>query len=172
MDLHPIIIHLPIAGLALYTCIEIISHFSKPFNERFLNTKYFLLFVGVIGTFMALQTGEIAEHIMLWHSNLVKVHSTFANLTHFSYMVIAILYALTLIINHKIWAKYRIKPLQKYLPKITQFLTHIYTHYLIIVVSILWFFFLSITWALGGAITHGTTDDPVSAWAVNTFVGQ
>jgi uncharacterized membrane protein len=64
MDLHPILVHLPIAGLALYTAIEVVSSFSQWSKEKFINTKYFLLFVGVIGTFMALQTGEIAEHMM------------------------------------------------------------------------------------------------------------
>lgn len=172
MDLHPILVHLPVAGLALYTIIEVISIFSPWVKNNFINTKYFLLFIGVIGTFMALQTWENAEHLLWGHSNLVEVHSTFANLTHFSYMIIAVIYALTLIINNKIWAKYRTTPTQKYLPKITQLLTHVYMHYLIIVLSIIWFFCLSITGALGGAITHGTTDDPASAWAVNTFVGE
>jgi uncharacterized membrane protein len=64
MDLHPIIVHLPITGLALYTIIEVTSIFSPRAKEKLLNTKYFLLFIGVIGTFIALQTGEIAEHLL------------------------------------------------------------------------------------------------------------
>jgi uncharacterized membrane protein len=56
MDLHPILVHLPVAGLALYTIIEVISIFSPWVKNNFINTKYFLLFIGVIGTFMALQT--------------------------------------------------------------------------------------------------------------------
>jgi hypothetical protein len=170
MDLHPILVHLPIAWLALYTGIEVISSFSQWVKEKLINTKIFLLLVGVIGTFMALQTGEIAEHMMWGRSNLVEVHSTFANLTHFSYMIIAIIYALILIINNKIWEKYRTTITKNYLPKIKNFLNNIYTHYIIIILSIMWFFFLSITGALWGAITHGTADDPVSAWAVNIFV--
>jgi hypothetical protein len=126
----------------------------------------------VIGTFMALQTGEIAEHMMWGRSNLVEAHSTFANLTHFSYMIIAIIYALTLIITNKIWEKYRSTITKNHLPQIKNFLTHVYTHYIIVIISIIGFICLSITGALWGAITHGTADDPASAWAVNTFVGQ
>lgn len=172
MDLHPIIVHLPVTSLALYTLIEIASIFSPWAREKFLNTKYFLLFAGVIWTYLALMSGENAEHLMEGHSNLVEVHSTFANLTHFSYMIIAIITAVRLIIENNIWAKYWISRTKDYLPQVTTFVQHIYTQYLIIILSILWFFFLSITGALGGAIVHGTTDDPASAWAVRIFVGE
>lgn len=64
MDLHPIIVHIPVACLGLYTIVEIISRCKKINKENLLMTKYFLLFVGVIGAFIALQSGEIAEHLM------------------------------------------------------------------------------------------------------------
>jgi polyferredoxin len=119
-----------------------------------------------------LQTGEIAEHLLWGKSNLVETHATFANLTHFSYMIIAIIYAFTLIITNKIGEKHRPIIIKNNIQKIIHLLTHTTTHYIIILMSIIWFIALSITGALGSAITHGTTNDPISAWTVNTFVSQ
>jgi hypothetical protein len=172
MNLHPIIVHIPIACLALYSILERILFFKKTLQDKLIHTKYFLLFVGVIGSFIALQTGERAEHLLWGHSNLIEMHSTFANLSHFSYIIIAIIYGLNLVITHKIWSKYRTVITKQHLPKIKYILNHMYTHYSIILLSGLGFILLSITGALGWAISHGTTDDPLSAWAVNTFVSK
>lgn len=61
MNLHPIIVHFPIACLVLYSLIELGSLFSPRIRKNLEITKYFLLIIGILGTFGALQSGEIAQ---------------------------------------------------------------------------------------------------------------
>ncbi len=173
MNLHPLFVHFPIACLILYTMIEVVSLFCRNVREKLLNTKYFLLFVGVIGTAVALQSGEIAEHLMGGESTLIETHSTFANLTHFFYMIIAVIYALMLIIQNKIGERYWTPLIAKHQQqRLTAVLTNSYTHYGIVVLSIIGCILLSITGALWGAISYGPDTDPIVQFVYNIFVGQ
>lgn len=171
MNIHPIIIHFPIACLILYTMIEVLGLFSSKVKINFVNTKYFLLFVWVVGAFVALQTWEIAEHLMS-KSSLIETHSLFANLTYFAYTIISIFYLIRLAIDYRRGEKYRNQSLQKKLPQILSVLNNQYSYYIIVMISIVWSILLSITGALGGAISHWPNADPMVRFVYDMLISQ
>ena len=60
--LHLLINHLPITGLALGMLIMIVGHILK--NDSIKNTALGIFILAAIGSFIAMQTGEGAEHLI------------------------------------------------------------------------------------------------------------
>jgi hypothetical protein len=157
--------------IILYSWIEVVSLFLPRFKKNLETTKYFLLIIGILWTFWALQSGEIAQEAF-GRSNLINTHEEFGERSHTTYIIIGLFYWIKLIINKGIWGQYWNTQVKNYLSRLILFINSIISRYIIAWISIIGVIFLSITGALWGAISHGTSDDPVSAWAVNTFVGQ
>jgi uncharacterized membrane protein len=81
-ELHPKVVHFPIALLLTYVILEIIGIvFRKEFYQK---AAHLLLFIGVIGAFFAVLTGNQAySAYQYWNdssSELFNEHQTFANL--------------------------------------------------------------------------------------------
>lgn len=82
-ELHPKVIHFPIALLLTYVLLEFIGIIFK--REFYQKTAHLLLLLGVIGSFFAVLTGNQAFTVYeYWNkqsSALFNNHQTFANLT-------------------------------------------------------------------------------------------
>ena len=82
-ELHPKVVHFPIALLLTYVLLELIGIVFK--KEFYLKAAHLLLFLGVIGAFFAVLTGNQAHAAYkYWNessSQLFNEHQTFANLT-------------------------------------------------------------------------------------------
>jgi uncharacterized membrane protein len=81
--LHPKVVHFPIALLLTYVILELIGVvFKKEFYQK---AAHLLLFLGVIGAFFAVLTGNQAHTAYKYwsesSSKLFNEHQTFANLT-------------------------------------------------------------------------------------------
>ena len=82
-ELHPKVVHFPIALLITYVALELIGIvFKKEFYQK---AAHLLLFLGVIGAFFAVLTGNQAHSAYKYwsesSSELFNEHQTFANLT-------------------------------------------------------------------------------------------
>jgi len=82
-ELHPKVVHFPIALLLTYVLLELVGIiFRKEFYQK---AAHLLLFLGVIGAFFAVLTGNQAhtayEYWSESSSKLFDEHQTFANLT-------------------------------------------------------------------------------------------
>ena len=171
MNLHPIIVHFPIACLILYSLIEIGSLSSLRIRKNLETTKYFLLLIWVIGTFTALQSGEIAQQAF-GKSELIHTHEEFGEKSHITYVIIWCFYLAKLIINKRIFIKYWTKREKSHLSWFISFVDSKLSHYIIAWLSIIGVTLLSITGALGGAISHGPDTDPIVKVVYDTFVGK
>lgn len=171
MDIHPVIVHLPIAFLTIYSLLEIISIFKKPrLSKTLFSIKYFLLGVGFFGTIAALMSGENAFHLnrSFVDTNLVHTHEEYAEMTRNVYLLLFILY--TVIAGHTysfigecINKNFSDKKLViNIFNKIVTFSLFIKRYYIIVIaLSVLGLFFVSITGALGGALVFGlNSKDP------------
>ena len=82
-ELHPKIVHFPIALLITFTLLELIGTLLN--KEFFTKTAHLILFLGVIGTILAALTGNQAfiayEYWNPASEALFNHHQTFANLT-------------------------------------------------------------------------------------------
>ncbi len=169
MNLHPIIVHFPIACLVLYSMIEIGSIFSHRIKKNLETTKYFLLTVGVIWIFSALQSWEIAQQ-SFGRSDLIHTHEEFGEKSHMLYIILFIFYIIKLTLTHKIWYKYRSSITKNYESKIITIINHKATTRIIAIISLIWILLLSITGALWWAISHGPYTDPVVRMVYNLFM--
>lgn len=82
-DIHPKVVHFPIAFLMFYPLMELIFLFTK--KDFFSKAAILFLTIGVIGSFFAVLSGNQAfEFVKNWNDETGKVfseHQNFANLT-------------------------------------------------------------------------------------------
>ncbi len=86
-QLHPKIVHFPIALLSLYVFLEVVGILFK--KDFFSKTAHLILFLGVISALIAILTGNQAEDVAHAWSRLganinleaIETHSTYANIT-------------------------------------------------------------------------------------------
>ncbi|MCZ7603556.1 MAG: hypothetical protein QY331_04175 [Melioribacteraceae bacterium] len=93
-ELHPQIIHFPIAILILYSVLEIVGILSK--NIFLQKTSFLLLAIGVVSAVGAVLTGNQAAEFAKLNSDLpiatlINDHETYATITLWYYFVILIL---------------------------------------------------------------------------------
>lgn len=157
-NIHPLFVHFPIALLFLYSLIKIIP-FSRWFpNVSWKHIERTLLLIGVGGAFIALSTGETAEHLTHPSRQLVEMHSTFASLSTWLYGLLLlgeILYFITpgIITKLKVpWANHLLIFIQNLLlnPIVSKLL------------ALLGLIAISITGLLGGVMVYGASADPIA----------
>ena len=81
--LHPKVVHFPIALLSTYVLLELIGFLLK--KDFYSKAAHLILFLGIIGAFMAVLTGNQAfAAYEYWNDSskeVFNIHQTFANLT-------------------------------------------------------------------------------------------
>lgn len=158
-NFHPIFVHFPIAFLLLYSVIKLLPFYKWFPKVAWRDIERILLFLGVIGIFGALVTGETAEEIVRPNHQLVEAHSFFAGITTALFLIL-LSGEIASMINARNFV-YRkglqwISPLLHVVEKIVQ---------KPIVAGLLAFLGLlaiSLTGLLGGVITHGPLADPLA----------
>lgn len=163
-DLHPLIVHFPIALLSLYVGIEVLSLLIKPRSDKIFVTKVLLLLVGTVSAMIALETGEMAEGVM-WSWPLVETHSLFAEASYIVFAVLSGIYLIRFIIQSN-----RIKRYTKIQWTILSIIKTTWAHIIISIAAIIGFGLLVITGALGAALVHGPEIDPVVNWIYTILV--
>jgi hypothetical protein len=117
-----------------------------------------LLFFGVLGAFVALSTGEIAEHMTRPNHDLVKAHSLFATVATWMYGLLLVGEIFSVALP---WLVVKVKsPL---ILKGVTFLNDLLTHPILsTTLAVLGLITISITGLLGGVMVYGTSADPVA----------
>jgi len=145
-NIHPMIVHFPIACLMIYTVLEVISRVVPRRAVSLLVTKKILLFVGVAFAWMALQTGEIAADV------IGDAHKNFANMTYQTYGFLALWYLLKSVVSSWWFTA------PSWLVTLTH---HRRIHLVIMLIAIFGSVLLMITGALGGSMVYGPDADPM-----------
>lgn len=140
MDLHPIVVHFPIALLSLYAVFELIR-FKKVIDQPYwFYIKAILLICGTLGSYVAILTGPEGEH-----SILKERHEMFAQLTSFLFTIISSGY------------------LYKWYKPFNRYSAFIQKPAISIILAFLGLVTITITGGLGGALVYGTHFDPFMA---------
>lgn len=170
LNVHPIFVHFPIALLTLYAFFEIVR---LPFIARqqwCFPLKAIMLFAGVLGGFAAMQTGEWAEDIFRGTPTmeLVRLHSTFANATMWVYGILAVIYLMEWMRRGDVtpWLPSGMRKIWNHLVRIE---TTLFNAPLLMLGSLAGLVLITITGALGGAITYGPEVDPVVSFIYGLF---
>ncbi len=155
-NIHPILVHFPIAFLFIYALIKILplKHWFPRVSWR--QIERVLLVVGVFGAFAALATGEAAEHLLKPRPNrsLVEMHSTFAALSTWIFSVL-LLGEIASFFNI-----YRRNVIAQWIERV--FCNKWFSALLALIGLVC----ISLTGLLGGVIAYGLTADPVAPFVL------
>lgn len=164
-NIHPIFVHFPIALLFVYSLIKILPLKRWIPSIAWKDIERIFLFIGVLGAFLGLTTGESAEHLMRPNHQLVEMHSTFASLSTWVYGLLLAGEVLAIGIP---WVSKNVQ-----LPKLFALLTRIkdilMNPFVAITLAIVGLIAISITGMLGGIITYGVNADPIAPLLVKVL---
>ncbi len=170
MNIHPIVVHFPIAFLSIYAALEIFTLWYRRYVKTLFNIKAFLLVVGYLGTVAALQTGELAANANRGVSrDLLHMHEAFANGTVWIFGILALLY-----VGYILWVKnfgnvrtwgdrfFADKPqLSQIVRWKTRAINWLFdTRWLLALMALVGLVVVTVTGALGGAMVYGSDVDP------------
>ena len=155
-NIHPIFVHFPIALLFIYSIIKILPFKKWLPKVTWDYLGFILLLIGVLGAFVASSTGEIAEELVKTNKQLVEMHSTFAGISTYIYVLLLLGEILILLIP-KIFGKINLPKTSELVLFIQKVLTH---KIVVIVLAFLGLVAITITGLLGGTIVYGATADP------------
>ena len=155
-NIHPIIVHFPIALLTVYCALEIIRIPALVRRAGAFPAKVLLLTVGTIGAAFALLSGDAAQEGYEGTAQLAQVigwHSTFAYVTTGIFVIITFSYLIRWLQNAGIagWIPSAILRLEK----------DIFRSPVLVMLAIVGFGSLLITGALGGSLVYGKSADPL-----------
>ena len=165
-NIHPILVHFPIAFLFIYSIVKILP-FKKWFSKiAWRDIERVLLVIGILGAFASLATGDIAEHINRSNHQLVEIHSTFALIATWLYGALLFGEVISVINIYMIRLDKKYNPLLK----VTFFLEKILCDKSFSkIIALLGFISIIMTGLLGGVLVYGTTADPLALGALKLF---
>lgn len=150
-NVHPLLVHFPIALLVVYSLLEWIPIKRLTSQTSWFYIKAAFLFLGVSATIPTGLAGKAIEGQFQNQHALVNLHSHFAIAASAVYAVLALIYFFT-------WLRRSNDQIKFILPT-----------WIIIALSVLSFFLISITGALGGVIVYGPNLDPFTAFVYHLF---
>ncbi|MES2213932.1 MAG: DUF2231 domain-containing protein [Patescibacteria group bacterium] len=140
MNIHPIIVHFPVALLSLYAVLELVRFRKVMEKPYWFYIKGALVIFGSLGSLAAYATGPEGKPA----PRILEMHATFATATLFIFAVIAFSYLFQ-------WCK----------PN--KYSAFIHRSYIIIPLAVIGLICVTVTGALGGAMVYGTHFDPFMA---------
>lgn len=159
LNVHPLLVHFPIAFLAGYTLLEFVRIPILTRQSFYFYTKAILLFFGVVMAAPAILTGLIAQRYVTNHA-LVDLHQNINILATAVFGILAVGYFI-------LWVQ-KTPPvfLQKmamwsWIVKLAQFIVQTPVVFILTLIGII---LLTIGGALGGIIVYGANMDPFTAF--------
>lgn len=165
MNLHPIIVHFPIALLTLYAVMEILR---LPFLTRqqwYFFMKAVLVILGSLASWFGVLSGTLSEKFQAGNP-VLDYHEFFAYSTAIIFSVIALCYALAW------YSDYMNQNGVVLDSKIVKFAKEIVKNYLVIILALLGLACVTITGGLGGVMVFGPDADPFFKPIYNVLLGK
>ena len=173
MNIHPIVVHFPIALLVLYGVFELVPFKKIKEYASWFYIKAILVIAGVFTAQIALGTGGAVQRMFrdIPEKNaIVPVHALWAGTSALIFLILAFAYAI-------LWIEYdtpasffetrpQLKKLQVFLTIPATFILHTPTSSMLAFSGIL---SVTITGALGGAMVHGIKVDPLVSFVYRLF---
>lgn len=170
MNIHPAIVHFPIALLACYAILEVLSIVPRFKRHPWVEPiKTFLVAGGTLLALLALSTGETAQHVLGRGPDvpraLIRTHSSVATLSTDIFSVIAAIYIVRLA-KQQPW--YQRVP--AFLRAVLDFCMKLLDRqWLLALGALVGLAAITITGALGGAIVYGPNTDPIVRFIYGLF---
>lgn len=165
-NIHPLFVHFPIALLFIYSGLRLVP-MSRLFPlVAWRQIERALLIFGVLGAFVALATGETAEHLVRPERALIEAHSFFATMTTWLYgaLVVGEILAITTPLLKK-----NLSGVQQKAGwwRLTTGLESILTNRVFsATVALVALITLALTGLLGGVMVYGVSADPLAPFVL------
>lgn len=158
INVHPLLVHFPIAFLTLYAVCELLRVKRLQENPSFQSVKKTLVIVGAISALAARQAGEMIEDLFENgpDASLVEMHSLFGNATTIIFCLIAGAYAVELLRTQQFSQVWVVKLLNA-LHRPSRVILH---PVVVVLLALAGLIAVSVAGALGGAIVFGPNADP------------
>lgn len=169
MNIHPLLVHFPVALLTLYAIFEILPAARWYGTLPWAAIQTILVVIGELGALAALLTGETAEHAINDRSlrPLIETHSNFATTT-------AIIFGILAVVRIKKWIRTE-HPLllansyPKLIAGVDAVINFVLSTPVRILLALAGLITITITGGLGGAIVYGPDIDPVVKFIYGLF---
>ncbi|MBP9821834.1 MAG: hypothetical protein KBC81_00050 [Candidatus Pacebacteria bacterium] len=160
MNIHPISVHFPVALLTLYSVFELIRFKKLNESSEWFYIKAVFLFVGMIGAFFSLVTGDWAGELYRGIGQLVHAHEFYMQATVFVYGLSTINYLI--VCADKLYGKKLLYVFGKLWTLKLKGVRFVFKNWVLVLVALLGLMLLVIGGALGGAIAYGPYADPLT----------
>ncbi len=170
MDIHPIFVHFPIALMTFYAIAELMRFKKLTQTAYFFYVKAVLVIGGTLSAFLALNTGETAEHLADRSLRpLIEIHATFASASTWIFGIISVMYLISWISRSEWNQKISMGGLGNYWNKIVTLVNKILNSSFMLLFALVGLIVITITGALGGAIVYGPDIDPIVNFIYHLF---
>ncbi len=165
MNIHPLIVHFPVALLIIYALFEIARFPFITRQEYYFYVKASLLILGSLSSLLSFLTGDTAKEVGGYGgSKVVEMHETFATITVWIFAIIASAYLIAWVNRQNIFMKFRSGGMLAKAWSIKTKFSHLILHsYVVIPLAIAGLISVTITAGLGGALVYGLKFDPFMA---------
>lgn len=171
MNIHPIIVHFPIALLCVYAILECVRIKKLLRLSEWFYVKTSFLIFGVMGALLAAATGDFGKPLYPGERGIIEVHERFADITIVIFCAIALLY-LVMLADRLFQDSLRRSRYTSSWGLVMRIENKLFIAPVLVPLAILGFLALFITGTLGGSIVYGVTGDPFTQFINRIFVLQ
>lgn len=175
MNIHPALVHFPIALLMLYAIFELISFGKLKRFTSWFYIKLTLLMSGFLFALPTLNTGETAAELIGRDSSLwpiIMKHNNWASISVFLFGILTLIYLLVWIRDYPECDRvYKRLKANKYTAwpwsMLSRLAGMLYNSPLVWILALGGLVAIAITGALGGSLVHGPNADPFVKFVLN-----
>ncbi len=169
MNIHPILVHFPIALLTLYAVCELIPLKALTGQAYWFYVKAVLVITGTLGGVAAYLAGEAIEDQFETAalSNLIEIHSAFAITSILIFAVLALAYKITWINQSSFSLRLQTNSIWRVATRLANLILKPVFRLPLALLGVL---AITITGALGGVIAFGPDIDPAATFFYNLLV--
>ncbi len=163
MNIHPIVVHFPVALLTIYALMELLRFKKLLAQPYWFYTKAIFLFIGGLGSLAALQTGEWAADALgnaSRMSDVLQRHELFAKSSIVIFGILALCYLILWLEKEQFTPWIKVELFRKAWQIKVKFAKFVVETKLVIFLAFAGLICITITGGLGGVMVYGTQADP------------